>query len=210
MKMDLSVKKSAAAGAEQKISVKPPASIRGKRPLRNMTAADKVYAIQRVRNGETKASVSRSIGVPESTLRGWCKNEQKLRLMSDQLETGSYGLRELCGVVDYSCAASSPSPELQFYNPYSLGINSNFDFWNSEKANNFNNIMSSLSRPAPTPPPLPPPTAIADYFLDPSMQPVNNPAIFHSPASILNSEYADLSMAQNLYLMALLEFNASN
>uniref|UniRef100_A0A1I8M4W4 HTH psq-type domain-containing protein n=1 Tax=Musca domestica TaxID=7370 RepID=A0A1I8M4W4_MUSDO len=59
---------------------------RGKRPLRNMTPSDKVRAIQRIHNGETKASVSRDIGVPESTLRGWCKNEQKLRFMCRQLD----------------------------------------------------------------------------------------------------------------------------
>ncbi|XP_017102796.2 protein distal antenna-related [Drosophila bipectinata] len=60
-------------------------STRGKRPLRNLTPNDKVRAIQRIHNGETKASVSRDIGVPESTLRGWCKNEQKLRFMCRQL-----------------------------------------------------------------------------------------------------------------------------
>uniref|UniRef100_A0A1B0BB55 HTH psq-type domain-containing protein n=1 Tax=Glossina palpalis gambiensis TaxID=67801 RepID=A0A1B0BB55_9MUSC len=60
-------------------------STRGKRPLRNLTPGDKVRAIQRIHNGETKASVSRDIGVPESTLRGWCKNEQKLLFMCRQL-----------------------------------------------------------------------------------------------------------------------------
>lgn len=41
-------------------------------------------AIQRIHDGESKASVARDIGVPESTLRGWCKNEDKLRCMSRQ------------------------------------------------------------------------------------------------------------------------------
>jgi len=36
-------------------------STRGKRPLRNLTPNDKVRAIQRIHNGETKASVSRDI-----------------------------------------------------------------------------------------------------------------------------------------------------
>ncbi|KAH8358674.1 hypothetical protein KR093_001679 [Drosophila rubida] len=66
-------------------------STRGKRPLRNLTPNDKVRAIQRIHNGETKASVSRDIGVPESTLRGWCKNEQKLRFMCRQLGTDNLG-----------------------------------------------------------------------------------------------------------------------
>uniref|UniRef100_A0A1I8PJF6 HTH psq-type domain-containing protein n=1 Tax=Stomoxys calcitrans TaxID=35570 RepID=A0A1I8PJF6_STOCA len=65
-------------------------STRGKRPLRNLTPSDKVRAIQRIHNGETKASVSRDIGVPESTLRGWCKNEHKLRFMCRQLGSGDH------------------------------------------------------------------------------------------------------------------------
>lgn len=57
---------------------------KGKRPLRHLTASDKIDAIQRIHDGESKASVARDIGVPESTLRGWCKNEEKLRSMSRQ------------------------------------------------------------------------------------------------------------------------------
>lgn len=57
---------------------------KGKRPLRHLTASDKIAAIQRIHDGESKASVARDIGVPESTLRGWCKNEEKLRSMSHQ------------------------------------------------------------------------------------------------------------------------------
>lgn len=60
---------------------------RGKRPQRNLSTCDKVRAIERIHNGETKASVSRDIGVPESTLRGWYKNEQKLRSMCRQIST---------------------------------------------------------------------------------------------------------------------------
>ncbi|XP_067619905.1 protein distal antenna-related-like [Eurosta solidaginis] len=62
-------------------------SSQGKRQPRNLTPNDKVRAIQRIQNGETKASVSRAIGVPESTLRGWCKNEKKLRFMCNQIGT---------------------------------------------------------------------------------------------------------------------------
>lgn len=60
------------------------ATNKGKRPLRHLTAGDKIDAIQRIHDGESKASVARDIGVPESTLRGWCKNEDKLRSMSLQ------------------------------------------------------------------------------------------------------------------------------
>lgn len=63
-----------------------PTATKGKRPLRHLTATDKCIAIQRIHDGESKASVARDIGVPESTLRGWCKNEEKLRYMSQQAQ----------------------------------------------------------------------------------------------------------------------------
>ncbi|XP_059053120.1 protein distal antenna-like [Achroia grisella] len=60
---------------------------KGKRPMRALTPGDKIEAIQRVNDGESKASVARDIGVPESTLRGWCKNEDKLRYMTSRLSS---------------------------------------------------------------------------------------------------------------------------
>lgn len=66
------------------INMPTPPATKGKRPLRHLTATDKIEAIQRIHDGESKASVARDIGVPESTLRGWCKNEEKLRYMSRQ------------------------------------------------------------------------------------------------------------------------------
>uniref|UniRef100_A0A1I8MZX4 HTH psq-type domain-containing protein n=1 Tax=Musca domestica TaxID=7370 RepID=A0A1I8MZX4_MUSDO len=265
---------------------------RGKRPPRNMTATDKVYAIQRVRNGETKASVSRSIGVPESTLRGWCKNEQKLRFMSrQQQQQTNFALKESSSTfygMEYSImSASDSNPEQQpaekkfcglesitnFNSPVgpsplpflnsasasssctdkayaiqrvrngesralvsrSIGVSettlrgwikndqkirsmggvdppsacgmsglgmkdsSNSEqFFNSENLNIFNNMMDPY---APTPSNSS--SNFIDYFCEPALQPVNNPAIFWSPASILNTDYAELSQMQNLYLTAL-------
>ncbi|XP_017779701.1 PREDICTED: protein distal antenna [Nicrophorus vespilloides] len=55
-----------------------------KRPLRSLTAHEKLVAIRRVHDGESKAAVARDIGVPESTLRGWCKNEEKISYISRQ------------------------------------------------------------------------------------------------------------------------------
>ncbi|XP_057338772.1 myb-like protein U [Microplitis mediator] len=51
----------------------------GKRPIKALTTHEKIIAIERVHSGESKASVARDIGVPESTLRGWCKSEEKIR-----------------------------------------------------------------------------------------------------------------------------------
>lgn len=59
----------------------------GKRPLKALSAAEKMGAIRRVHVGESKASVARDIGVPESTLRGWCKSESKIRDMARNSST---------------------------------------------------------------------------------------------------------------------------
>lgn len=63
----------------------------GKRPMRAMTPQEKMDAIGRVHTGESKAAVARDIGVPESTLRGWCKAEEKIRTQLNNVRaTGTY------------------------------------------------------------------------------------------------------------------------
>ncbi|XP_055371807.1 protein distal antenna [Condylostylus longicornis] len=81
---------------------------KGKRPLRSLTPSDKVQAIQRIHDGESKASVARDIGVPESTLRGWCKNEEKLRYMSRQSAPDKMAADSLTDkLVDGAAAAAA-------------------------------------------------------------------------------------------------------
>lgn len=46
---------------------------KNKRGLQQLSDAQKLEAITKVQKGETKAAVAREFGVPESTLRGWCK-----------------------------------------------------------------------------------------------------------------------------------------
>ncbi|NXS09412.1 TIGD5 protein, partial [Neodrepanis coruscans] len=46
---------------------------------------DKLRAIERVKRGERQASVCRAFGVPGGTLRGWLKDEAKLRWFLQQL-----------------------------------------------------------------------------------------------------------------------------
>lgn len=81
---------------------------KGKRPLRSLTPSDKIHAIQRIHDGESKASVARDIGVPESTLRGWCKNEDKLRFMSRQSASDKMAADSLSDkLVDGAAAAAA-------------------------------------------------------------------------------------------------------
>ena len=50
-----------------------------KRQIRTFITVEKVGAITCVADGETRASVSQRMGIPESTLRGWLKSEGKIR-----------------------------------------------------------------------------------------------------------------------------------
>ncbi|KYN03621.1 PREDICTED: protein distal antenna-related-like [Cyphomyrmex costatus] len=53
---------------------------------RTRTLQEKIDAINRVHSGKSKAAVARDIGVPESTLRGWCKAEQKIRIQLNNIK----------------------------------------------------------------------------------------------------------------------------
>ncbi|XP_005189675.1 protein distal antenna [Musca domestica] len=98
-------------------------STKGKRPLRSLTPSDKVHAIQRIHDGESKASVARDIGVPESTLRGWCKNEDKLRFMSRQAAAEKYGNESLTVKHDGTTSMlGGPAEKRQRLDP-SLALN---------------------------------------------------------------------------------------
>ncbi|EDW35896.1 GL17502 [Drosophila persimilis] len=50
---------------------------RGKRPRVQVSMEQKEQAIARILNGETKAGISRELGVPESTVRGWVKRSEQ-------------------------------------------------------------------------------------------------------------------------------------
>ncbi|XP_001998260.3 protein distal antenna [Drosophila mojavensis] len=86
---------------------------KGKRPLRSLTPRDKIHAIQRIHDGESKASVARDIGVPESTLRGWCKNEDKLRFMSRQSAADKMCADSLVDKLDGSAGLLGPPEKRQ-------------------------------------------------------------------------------------------------
>ncbi|XP_037047967.1 uncharacterized protein LOC119082555 isoform X2 [Bradysia coprophila] len=45
---------------------------------------EKLKAIQRVVNGETKVSVAKDINVSESTVRGWCRNVKRIQFIADR------------------------------------------------------------------------------------------------------------------------------
>ncbi|EDW61080.2 uncharacterized protein dany [Drosophila virilis] len=64
---------------------------RGKRPRVQVSMDDKERAIARIRNGETKAGISRELGVPESTVRGWVKraDQRMAREAGEGTETAS-------------------------------------------------------------------------------------------------------------------------
>ena len=58
-----------------------------KRKQSNYTVAEKLQTILRIQNGKTQAKVSKEKGIPESTLRGWLKDESKIRKFADEVDT---------------------------------------------------------------------------------------------------------------------------
>jgi len=52
-----------------------------KRKKASYTVAEKLQAISRIRNGEMQCVVYRDLGIPESTLRGWIRDEDNLRYL---------------------------------------------------------------------------------------------------------------------------------
>lgn len=67
----------------------------GKRSVSYFTVQEKLKAIRRVHSGESKASIARDIGVPESTFRKWCRNEQKFfNLFKKSRPSRKYGSEE--------------------------------------------------------------------------------------------------------------------
>ncbi|XP_051697735.2 tigger transposable element-derived protein 5 [Oryctolagus cuniculus] len=75
------------AGAPAGPAPRPaPAAAAGKMAFRKAySIKDKLQAIERVKGGERQASVCRDFGVPGGTLRGWLKDEPKLRWFLQQL-----------------------------------------------------------------------------------------------------------------------------
>lgn len=125
-------------------------STKGKRPLRSLTPSDKVHAIQRIHDGESKASVARDIGVPESTLRGWCKNEDKLRFMSRQAAAEKFGNDSLSDKLDGSANMLGGPLEKRQRLDSSIGLNfSNkikFDDLNTYKRAPINGLDFSANK----------------------------------------------------------------
>ena len=71
-----------------KLISKYPAIMAAKRKLQSHDLDFKLKAISRIRNGkEQQTKVARELGVHESTLRGWLKNEHKLRSFVDGCDT---------------------------------------------------------------------------------------------------------------------------
>ncbi|XP_076267807.1 LOW QUALITY PROTEIN: protein distal antenna [Rhynchophorus ferrugineus] len=90
----------------------------GKRPLRSLTAHEKLLAVKRVSaGGESKASVARDIGVPESTLRGWCKNQAKIFNQA----------RASPNHLDGDGEAVSPAKRSKLDEPYNLSMKDTSD-----------------------------------------------------------------------------------
>ena len=50
------------------------------------TVHEKLQILDRIRNGETRTRICKEFGLAESTLRGWIKEEDKLRSFADTVD----------------------------------------------------------------------------------------------------------------------------
>jgi transposase-like protein len=63
---------------------------------KSYTVTEKLEAVTRVKqHSETQAKVSRENGVPESTLRGWIRDEKKMRDFVDTVDSSDGMKRKL-------------------------------------------------------------------------------------------------------------------
>lgn len=54
---------------------------------KNYTIEEKLQVIEKVKSGVSKASIFRESGIPEGTIRGWVKEEEKLRSFVASVES---------------------------------------------------------------------------------------------------------------------------
>lgn len=77
---------------------------RGKRPRVQVSMNDKERAIARIRKGETKAGISRELGVPESTVRGWVKRaDQRIAREAVEGELNAWRALSTCLFTNLHC-----------------------------------------------------------------------------------------------------------
>ncbi|XP_075144664.1 uncharacterized protein LOC142219668 [Haematobia irritans] len=192
----------------ENLSVPPITKPRPRRTVTYKKPIDKIIAIDRVHNGETKASVSRSIGVPESTIRGWCKNEKKIRAMCGVEDGVNEDLRNVSNTF-LTYGKFMPAEIQALYNfPSAVNLfgsscgqipleNDPLLFASYlEDISAFNDVIQGLQHihfdDSPS----------ACAKLDIALNP--NSILFSSTASLLNREYGQLHMTQNNYMQVLL------
>ena len=54
-----------------------------KRKWPQFTVLEKLAVIDRVKRGDSRAKIRQELGVPESTMRGWLKDEEKYRQFAE-------------------------------------------------------------------------------------------------------------------------------
>jgi transposase-like protein len=69
---------------------------------KNYSIEEKLKIIDKVRSGVSKASINRECGIPEGTIRGWMKEEEKLRAFVNTVETEVGLQRKKTRIGNYS------------------------------------------------------------------------------------------------------------
>ncbi|XP_077022713.1 tigger transposable element-derived protein 5 [Tamandua tetradactyla] len=173
---------------------------------------DKLQAIERVKGGERQASVCRDFGVPGGTLRGWLKDEPKLRWFLDQLggEVGTQRKKmrlaneeEIDRAVytwflalrQHGVPLSGPLIQAQaeafarqIYGPECTFKASHGWFWRWQKRHGISSqrIYGEVESPAPAPAPTPAPGPLVKD--EPALLPGARPFADRRPAALPPTE----------------------
>uniref|UniRef100_A0A6P4E9T5 Uncharacterized protein LOC108040360 n=1 Tax=Drosophila rhopaloa TaxID=1041015 RepID=A0A6P4E9T5_DRORH len=160
---------------------------RGKRPRVQVSMDDKERAIARIRSGETKAGISRELGVPESTVRGWVKRaEQRMaREAAGQQSSASYpsiltmalakpqlAITTKSSASSVNSKSSSPSPPLEL-KCLKLPQKRNFNGHPVARPLDPLHNPAAASISIPTPVPLPMPFPVPPIVSTDSQQQIN-------------------------------------
>ena len=67
---------------------------------KNFSIKEKIEIVDRVRNGQQRIAICREQGIPESTLRGWLKDEEKLRAAISEMDDPDQQRKRFRGAKD--------------------------------------------------------------------------------------------------------------
>ena len=80
------------------------------RKRKQFSIKDKIDIIDQVKNGKSRSAVTKEFSVPEATLRGWLKDEDRLRSSLSEMDNPEQKRKRLRGAQDKELDKAVRSP----------------------------------------------------------------------------------------------------